>query len=159
MYVYKKGSDVNFVDVKNTDGTIKYSVAAQQSAYDKFLNNSPYLRKHAGQYAERNSALFPWYNRVDMRFLQDFFIKTGTVKNTLQFSIDIINLPNLLNKTWGIKELFSVNNPLTLKTVDATGTPGYTLAEFNKQFVTQPFQRDNSSLSTWGMQLGLRYIF
>ncbi len=82
MYIYAKGSDVPFITVKNADGSVKYSIADQQAAYDQLVSNDPYLRKHKGQYAERNSAVTPWYNRVDMRFLQDFFIKTGSIKHT-----------------------------------------------------------------------------
>ncbi|MEP6951584.1 MAG: carboxypeptidase regulatory-like domain-containing protein [Ginsengibacter sp.] len=166
MYIYAKGSDVPFVAVNNSDGSVKYSVAAQQAAYDQLVSNDPYLRRHKGQYAERNSAVTPWYNRIDMRFLQDFFVKTGNVKHTLQFSVDVLNVPNLLNKDWGIKQYTALgsattftNNPLTFKAVDATGHPTYTLAEFNKQLITTPFQKDISTFSTWGMQLGLRYIF
>ncbi len=159
MYIYAKGTDVPFVAVAG-----KYTVADQQVAYDQFVANSPYLRKHKGQYADRNSALTPWYNRVDMRFLQDIFVTTGKVKNTLQFSVDVINLPNLLNKNWGYKNLFTVNNPLTLKAVDALGNPTFTLAEVSptpttKALATQPFQKNISTTSTWGIQLGLRYIF
>ncbi|MEO5942809.1 MAG: carboxypeptidase regulatory-like domain-containing protein [Ferruginibacter sp.] len=159
MYIYNSGADVPFVPVAG-----KYTVAQQQDAYDQFVSNSPYLKKHKGQYADRNSALAPWYNRIDMRFLQDVFVTTGKTKNTLQFSVDIINLPNLLNKDWGFKSGTTVNNPLTLKGVDATGKPTYTLAEIStsattKALVTTPFQRTISNTSTWGMQLGLRYIF
>ncbi|HXS57764.1 MAG TPA: carboxypeptidase regulatory-like domain-containing protein [Hanamia sp.] len=163
MYIYAKGSDVPFVDVKNTDNSIKYSIADQQAAYDKLVANTPYLKKHTGQYAERNSALTPWYNRVDARFLQDFYVKTGNTKHTLQFSVDIINLPNLLSRDWGIKDLYVINNPLTLKSVTAAGVPTFTMAEVTqdgtKQLITKPFVNNNTSTSTWGMQLGLRYIF
>jgi hypothetical protein len=147
------------VDVKNADNSIKYSIAAQQQAYDQFVANTAYLTRHKGQYAERSSAYTPWYHRLDMRFLQDFIVTTGSVKHTLQFSLDIINLPNLINKDWGIKQLTTLTNPLTLKAIDATGKPSFTWAEFNKQLVTTPFQQNVSTLSTWGMQLGLRYIF
>jgi hypothetical protein len=169
MYIYSKGADVPFVNFTTTAGgvtTVKYTIAQQQAAYDQLVSNSPYLRKHKGQYAERNSALIPWYNRVDARFLQDFFITAGGTKHTLEFSVDVLNLPNLLNKNWGIKQYTSlgsafnsIENPLTLKAVDASGHPTYTLAEFNKQLVTTSFQKDISTFSTWGMQLGLRYIF
>lgn len=159
MYIYKSGADVPFVAVPG-----KYTVADQQAAYDQFVANSPYLRKHKGQYAERNSALTPWYNRLDMRFLQDIFATTGKVKNTLQLSLDIINLPNLLNKDWGFKSGYSVNNPLTFKGIDGTGKPTYTLAEIStspttKALVTNPYQKTISNISTWGMQIGLRYMF
>jgi hypothetical protein len=89
----------------------------------------------------------------------------GNTKHTLQFSVDILNLPNLLNKDWGIKQFTAlgsatnfINNPLAFKGI-VNGAPTYTLAEFNKALVTTPFQKDISTFSTWGMQLGLRYIF
>jgi hypothetical protein len=159
MFIYAKGSDVNFTPVNNSNGTVKYSIADQQNAYDQFVSNTPYLKKHLGQYAERNGAATPWYNRLDMRFLQDIFVNTGNMKNTLQFSVDVINLPNLLNKDWGIKDRFTINNPLSYKSIDATGKPVYALAEFNGELVTNPYERNVSTLSTWGIQLGLRYIF
>ena len=163
MYVYAKGSDVPFVDVKNSDGSIKYSVADQQTAYDQFVSKSNYLKKHKGQYAERNSALAPWYNRVDMRFLQDFYLKAGGQKHTLQFSVDIINLPNFLNRDWGIRDQTTVINPLSLKSTTG-GAPTFTLAEYNNEagnrvLVNTPFQPIKSFSTTWGMQLGARYIF
>ena len=159
MFIYAKGSDVPFVEVAG-----KYTVADQQAAYDKLIANTPYLKKHAGQYAERNSALTPWYNRVDARLLQDFYVKTGGTKHTLQFSVDIINLPNLLNRDWGIRDQYIINNPLTLKGVSSTGQPTFTLAEIStsattKELVTNPFQQISTFGTTWGMQLGLRYIF
>lgn len=158
MYIYAKGSDVPFIDFKNSDGSVKYTVAQQQAAYDQFVSNSPYLSKHKGQYAERNSALTPWYNRVDMRFLQDFYVKFGSTKHTLQFSLDVINLPNLISRDWGIQQFYTINNPLSFKGV-VNGAPTFTLAEYNKVLATNPFFRSTSPSTTWGMQLGLRYMF
>lgn len=165
MYIYSTGADVPFVNVLNKNGTIQYSIAQQEAAYDQLVANTPYLRNHVGQYAQRNAALLPWYNDIDARFLQDFYIRTGSTKHTLEFSVDIINLPNLLNKFWGITDLYTLNNPLTLKST-AGGTPTYNLAETTTgALITNPFENNNASTavsgttSTWGMQLGLRYIF
>ncbi|GAC1592142.1 MAG: carboxypeptidase regulatory-like domain-containing protein [Ginsengibacter sp.] len=119
MYIYKKGTDVPFVVFKNADGSTKYTVAQQQAAYDQFIASNSYLKRHAGQYAERNSALAPWYNRVDARILQDIFINAFGQRNTLQFSADIINLPNLISKTMGVHSFTTVTNPLSFKGVDA----------------------------------------
>lgn len=157
MYIYAKGTDVPFV----TNGA--YSIADQQAAYDKFVSSSPYLSKRKGGYAERNSALTPWYNRIDARLLQDIFIKTGNTKHTLQLSADVINLPNLISSTWGIRDLYTVNTPLTLKGVDAQGKPTYTLAEItvdgNQRLLDRAFEKNTSFSTTWQMQLGIRYIF
>lgn len=158
MYIYAKGADVPFVDFLNKDNTVKYTVAQEQAAYDQFVSSSHYLNKHKGDYAERNSAFLPWLNRVDMRFLQDFYLKAGKVTHTLEFSLDVINLPNLLNRNWGIQDLYTINNPLTLKGV-SSGTPSYTMAEYHGQLATDAFVKSVSPGTTWGMQLGLRYKF
>lgn len=158
MFIYAKGSDVPFVDVPG-----KYTIAQQQAAYDKFIESSPYLRKHKGQYAERNSALTPWFNRVDARLLQDFYIKSGGMKHNLQFIVDVINLPNLINKSWGIRKQYTVNNPLTLKGVSSDGKPTFTMADqkIGSDFFLREaaFEQVKSFSTTWGMQLGLKYFF
>lgn len=158
MYIYAKGSDVPFVDFLNKDGSVKYTVAQEQAAYDQFVSSSPYLNKRKGQYAQRNSAFLPWYSRVDMRFLQDFYLKTGKTTHTLEFSLDVINLPNLISRNWGIQDFYTINNPLTLKSV-TSGVPTYTLAEYGGQLATEAFVKSTSPGTTWGMQLGLRYKF
>ncbi len=166
MFIYAKGSDVPFVNQTQTISgvtSVKYTIAQQQEAYDQLLSNTPYLDRHKGQYAERNSALTPWFNRMDARFLQDFYVMAGKTKHTLQFSVDVINLPNLLNKDWGIRDLYVINNPLALKSSAGSATPTYNLAEVTqdgvRQLMTKPFQKSTSFSTTWGMQLGLRYIF
>jgi hypothetical protein len=158
MYIYAKGADVPFVDFLDKDGSVKYTVAQQQEAYDKFISSSHYLSKHKGEYAKRNSAFLPWYNRVDMRFLQDFYLKTGNTTHTLEISLDVINLPNLVSKNWGVHDLYTVNNPLTLKKV-VSGTPTYNLSEYSGKLATDAFVKSVSPSTTWGMQLGLRYKF
>lgn len=157
MYIYAKGSDVPFVNFMQ-GSTIKYTVAQQQAAYDEFVANSPYLRHHKGQYAERNSALYPWYNRLDARFLQDFFVKVGGQRHNLQFSVDVLNLLNMIDRDWGVTSLYTVRNPLTFKGI-VNGTPTYTLAEYKGDLVTKAFVKTASSSTTWGMQLGLKYFF
>jgi hypothetical protein len=60
-----------------------------------FIQQDKYLNSRRGKYAERNAAIFPWYNRVDANVSQDFYIKAGKNTHTLRFSVDIVNLGNL----------------------------------------------------------------
>lgn len=162
MYIYSKGTDVNFVPFTYTSGSVSktFSVAEQQAAYDQFVESSKYLKKHKGQYADRNGGLLPWYNRLDARFLQDFFISTkGGTRHTLQFSIDMLNLPNLLNKNWGVRQQTTVTNPLVRNAVDANGVASYKMANSGANLVNTAYQNTLSNLSVWGMQMGLRYSF
>ncbi len=163
MYVYNKGTDINFLTYtfKDSKGNNHTATPEEQAqAYDQFINNNKYLKNHKGDYVDRNSGLVPWYNRVDMRLLQDFFIttKNGT-RHNLQFSWDVLNLPNLISKNWGVRKKYSINNPLIFKGVDANGVPTYNMNTYLNELATQPYDIDYTTSSTWGMQIGLRYSF
>jgi len=165
MYIPRDASEMNFeaYDVKDKAGNVLYSFTPQQQeeAFEKFINNSSYLKKNRGEYAERNAALTPWYNRVDMRVLQDFFIETGKndTKHTLQFSADFLNVPNLLNKNWGAQDRYITNNPLQFRSIDGENQPVYRLQNLAGELVTDHIEKNISTSSTWSMQLGLRYSF
>ncbi|RAJ81779.1 carboxypeptidase family protein [Chitinophaga dinghuensis] len=163
MYIYKTGAEVNFSQYTYNAGKPDqkvFTVADQQAAYDQFINSSKYLKKHKGEYAARNGAVLPWYNRLDARFLQDFYLTTkGGTRHTLQFSVDMLNLPNLLSKNWGVRQQTTLNNPLVSKGVNANGTVNYQMANIGGTLVNNAYQDNISNLSTWGMQLGLRYSF
>lgn len=124
----------------------------QRAAFNNFINQDPYLSGRRGQYAERNSALSPWYGRWDMRLLQDFTLEDGS---TLQFSLDILNVGNLLNSRWGVRQ-----NPLSTQPISIAVDPN-TLEPTYAFLTTQrnTFVDDFSLLSRWQMQVGLRYIF
>ncbi|TAN17037.1 MAG: TonB-dependent receptor [Chitinophagaceae bacterium] len=163
MYIYKSGADVPFINITDKSGNIISTIAQQQAAYDQFINSSPYLKKHKGKYADRYTALTPWFNQLDMRILQDFFVKSkGGTRHTIEISLDMINLPNLISskwKNWGYSQMYTINNPLIFKGVDSKGQPEFQMNKYSGQLATQAFTPDISSSRVWGMQLGLRYSF
>ncbi len=162
LFVAPDPSTVAFVNipVSSSNPTVKWTVAQQQAAYSQFVENTKYLRERKGQYAERNGALLPWYNRLDFKLLQDVFTDIGKSKNTVQFSLDILNFANMLSNDWGIRKAVTFSNPLIVNSVNATtGVPNFRLQELNGQLVTQPTQNIIGTSSTWSMQMGLRYIF
>jgi hypothetical protein len=161
MYIPKRASELNFVSYTATvNGTLyTYTPQMQAAALEQFINNSPYLSKRKGQYAERNAAFAPWYNRIDANILQDFYIKANGVKHTLQFSATVINLPNLLNSNWGIQKQTTFSNPLTLTGVDAAGVPSYNMRQLNGKLVSTPFQDVLTTGTTYSILLGAKYIF
>lgn len=163
MYIPRNIDEMNFQEfTQQINGEdVTFTVEAQRQAFETFINNSPYLKKHRGEFAERNSALLPWFNRIDVRFLQDFFLTTGKkqTRHTFQLSVDVLNFPNLINKNWGIREIRVTNNPLRTSSIDAENRPIYRWTAINGELVTEPFQKLISTSSTWSMQVGLRYIF
>ena len=72
----------------------------------------------------------------------------------IQFSVDILNVGNLINSDWGVIQQPNNVQPIGV-TVDETGTPSYT---FNGN-QTSTFGFDSSLASRWQAQVGLRYIF
>lgn len=142
---------------------VTFTPAQQAAAFNQFIDNSPYLRNRRGQFAERNATFAQWFNRVDARIVQDIFSNFGGKrKHTLQFTADILNFANMLNRNWGIRHIPTLINPVQVSMNGTTATyqfRNFTGSGANTQLNTQPFQRNNSFASTWGMQLGLRYIF
>ncbi len=165
MYIPKSPSEITFVDIK-ASGTVPAFTAKQQSdAFFQFIAQDPYLSKHMGEVAERNGARQPWFNKVDLKFAQDIFVNIRGHKNTLQFTADVLNAANLINHNWGVKKFFIVANPLKVVTPIVGGAATYQLATYLPQGATtqilldRTYINNNSTSSTWGMQLGLRYIF
>ncbi|MEM6297245.1 MAG: TonB-dependent receptor, partial [Bacteroidota bacterium] len=78
----------------------------QWNNLNSFIESDDYLSSIRGEYAERNQSRGPFQHSLDLRFLQDFYIKTGNKRNTLQFTADIFNVLNFINSDWGRIELF-----------------------------------------------------
>lgn len=159
MWIPANPENINFVPIMSGNNVV-HTVEAQRAAWAQYVQNSNYLKKRSGVYAERNGAELPWYHRLDLKLLQDVFVNIGKNKNTFQVSLDILNFANMLNKDWGIRKTLVANGrPLILNGVDANGVPSFRLEQIQGQLITSPYQKVISTASTWGMQLGLRYIF
>ena len=152
------GSSINdliYVPTSSEINQMQFSGAGQAEAFDAYIRQDDYLSGRRGKYAERYGALAPWRGRWDLKFLQDYHLKVSENKtNTIQFSIDILNVGNLISSDWGLIE--QPNNIQAVGvSVDGSGNPTYT---FNPD-QTETFGYDSSLASRWQMQIGLRYIF
>jgi hypothetical protein len=162
MYIPKTASEINFSDYSGM------TAAEEQTAFWNYVNSNKYLSSRKGMYAERFGQLQPWLHRFDAKFLEDIFSNFGTNrKYTLQFSVDMLNIGNLLNDKWGTytyNPLASYDNvrPLTVVTKgNATTEPVYRLnatsiADFTSKTT---LSKSISTSSTWGCLLGFRLIF
>jgi hypothetical protein len=165
MYVPKSQDEI--VLTSRTVAGTTYTAAQQWTDLNNYIDQDAYLSKRRGQYAERNGALLPWQHRIDFRLLQDIFTDLGENRNTLQLSVDIFNIGNLINKNWGTYQFQYNASPLAFQGNNAQGQP-----TFQYQYVTNPttttagqtlttsYRPDVSTIaSRWQMQLGVRYIF
>ncbi|SFQ61817.1 TonB-dependent receptor [Hymenobacter arizonensis] len=174
MYVPRNQSEIALRDISipAAQGGGIYSASEQWNDLNNYINQDDYLRKRRGEYAERNGAVRPWQNRLDLRLLQDIFTDLGENRNTLQFSIDVFNIGNLLNSNWGTFRTPNVSNPLTFVGYDQSARPNFTFPYLTAPSrasdgtvtpgvkLTDTFRRDTGGLgSRWQAQVGIRYIF
>lgn len=148
------GSGVNdliYVPTTTEVNQMQFSGSGQAAAFEQFIQQDDYLSGRRGSYAERYGALAPWRGKWDMKFIQELKVSKT---NAIQFSIDILNVGNLLNSDWGLVQQANAVQPIGVS-VDGTGTPTYT---FNPD-LKDTFVYDASLLSRWQMQFGLRYSF
>ena len=143
-----------------TDGEIDQmqfagDATAQRSAFKKFIAQDGYLNEHRGEIMEKYGILSPWYNNWDLRILQDLNHKAGRKMNTIQLSIDILNVGNLISNKWGVRQIPTTTQPLGVLVDGATNIPTYS---FDAKIVDS-FVQDFSLLSRWQAQVGLRYSF
>lgn len=146
-----------------------YTADQQWVDLNNFINQDPYLSKRRGQYVERNGAETPFVNRLDVKVIQDFAVKVGNNRHTIQVSLDIFNvgnlvLPEALGFSNGQTQLTST--PITFVGYDnAAGGTGRPVFQFPYQNAatrtvrTSTFQTGSSIANRWQGQLGLRYIF
>jgi hypothetical protein len=129
--------------------------AQQWTQLNAFIEQDDYLRTHRGQIAERFGAPNPWYSDVDLRILQDFIFDRGGTRHGFQLSLDVLNVGNLLNSSWGVRKVASASatSPLTLVTFNG-GKPVFNFTGPSTTFIDDP-----GLLSRWRAQLGLRYLF
>ena len=157
IYIPRSQSDINLAAYVDATGRT-VSVQEQWSRLDAFIQQDDYLSKHRGEIAERFGELNPWYNNVDLRVLQDVGLYTGAKKHSVQLSLDVLNVGNLLNSDWGVRKVADVSATSPLRVVpNATGANGGPVLNFtgpDKTFIDDP-----DILSRWRVQLGLRYFF
>ncbi|MFI5187567.1 MAG: carboxypeptidase regulatory-like domain-containing protein [Chitinophagales bacterium] len=158
IYVPKDPSEIQFVNLPASGTTPSFTAQQESDAFFQYVAQDKYLSKHMGQTVERNGAKFPFFHRVDFNFQQELFKNIGHDRNTLEFDCSVVNFLNLLSHDWGIKKQYIVNNPLKLVSV-TNGIPSYQMATFNGDLVRSTFINVNSTITTWGIQLGLKYIF
>lgn len=156
-------AEITFVPTAAINGIV-YTAAQQAQLFEDYINQDKYLKAHRGQYAERNGAQIPWRNQMDMRILQDIFTNVGKSKNTIQFSLDIFNVGNLINPSWGKVKTINANSILIpqnqgLLVPGGAVVPTFRLQTSQGQIVTRTFRDNLGVASTYYMQMGLRYLF
>ena len=145
IYIPKDANDINLVDPTEWD------------ALNAFIEQDNYLKNHRGEIAERFGAVNPWYSNIDLRILQDYALSLGETSHKVQFSLDILNVANLINSDWGVRKVATVSATSPLRftgNFDDSGNPELDFVGPAETYIDDP-----GLFSRWQIQAGLRYFF
>ena len=138
----------------NFAATSDMTADQNREAFRQWIENDSYAKNHRGQYAERNSNLSRWEHEIDLHFAQTIHNIQGVGK--LEFTFDIINFANMLNKKWGASYSSAYNlSPLTMNGL-STDADGNKIASFS--YNKAEIQKSDIS-SRWHCQVGVRLTF
>ena len=153
---------MNFKPIENTiTNQVEYSPQQQKKFLNAFIENDKYLRKHRGEFAERNGARLPFTHVFDLRLQQDFMIKIKGKSIGIAITYDVFNLANMLNKNWG-HIYFLLNDSYPLITfVDYSSTIPVIVPRYQfKPFTGKPYSLQQSTIpgnsARWISQLGIK---
>lgn len=146
-------NDLLYVPTQSEIGQMQFSGPGQGAAFNEYIEQDEYLSGRRGRYVERYGALAPWRGRWDVRILQDIPVSEGG--NTIQLSLDILNVGNLLSSQWGLVEQPRNLQPVGVTVDPTTFVPTYT---FDPN-LTDTFTVNADLLSRWQAQFGIRYTF
>ncbi len=144
---------------------IYYTAEQQKEALEWFIEQDAYLKKNRGNYAARNGSRSPFNHRIDLRVSGYIPIKIDKRRYGLGWSIDLMNMGNLLNSDWGRNWHIPGNR---LRLIDFMGmlndqslVPTF---NFDPSLIQKNYWRDANSnhpafSEKWMLQLGLRVVF
>ena len=162
---YKGGKDVNgdsykgnsliYIPTEAEMESMLWADETSQQSYNDYIKGDKYLRTHRGKFAERNSHSLPFEHRLDLHIAQAFYFDHSSQRR-VELTCDVINLANLLSRSWGMVHRTSnwTLSPLTvteLQSVEGGYRPVYKFTESN--YTT------DDVLSRWRMQIGVRVVF
>ncbi len=168
-YSYTYSNDMNgdglasdLIYIPKNRGDIQFKTPADEDAFFNFMEQDKYLKNNKGKYAEANGVRSPWVHSFDLRLTREYYINVGETKNTLQFSLDFLNVGNIINSKWGVSKNANVANRgqiLRYEGKDANNVPSYSFAKVKGDYPVNSFDYNYYYGETWKLQVGARYSF
>ena len=129
----------------------KLTEAMQRQLLKDWIAEEPYLKNHRGQYFERYAANLKFEHHFDIHLAQKFSFKINQQINSIELSLDILNVGNLLNKNWG--RTYGDGFGVYYSPVNYQGDGAY---QFTGQYAVRNY---SDYYSRWRGQIGLKYTF
>jgi hypothetical protein len=159
LFVPNKASDLSFTSF--TSGGKTFSPEQQAAAFEAYITSNKYLNANRGKIIERNAAEFPSLFRMDLSVAQKLGVKLGGKDRSIELRMDVVNIGNWINNKWGVGNVSTSANPLTLASISATGVPSYRMAtqvidgstELLRDSFVKSITLGNAFQAQWGLRL------
>ena len=157
-------ADVIYIptDKQVADGEFRFVSKDDASRFMDFVHANKYLSKNQGKYAEAYSVYSPWVHRLDFSYKHDFKIKAGNQMNTIQLCVDLKNILNIFNSSWGVSKVMNPDlnygQVLKYEGIDAEGYPTFSTPE--AVHGNTPLWEKNIAIGQcWYASVGIKYMF
>ncbi len=128
-----------------------------------YVHKDSYLKKHQGEYAEPYSVYSPWVHRIDFAYKHDFKVKAGNTSHKLQLSLDVKNVLNLFNSSWGVAKFLNTDIGTEARILKYEGVDADGYATFSTPAAisgnTKTWAHNYAVGQCWYASIGIRYIF
>jgi hypothetical protein len=125
---------------------------AQRQSLQRFIDDTPCLRRQRGQIMKRNSCREPWSNTTVASVRQE--VPVGG--RSFDLELDVFNVLNLLNASWGLQRAAA---PALLEQVQQTAAPILESRPVFRYDTTRPTWTVVTDESRFQLQLAARYRF
>ena len=157
-------ADVIYIptDKQVADGEFRFVSEDDATRFMDFVHANKYLSKNQGKYAEAYSVYSPWVHRLDFSYKHDFKIKAGNQMNTIQLCVDLKNILNIFNSSWGVSKVMNPDlnygQVLKYEGIDAEGYPTFSAPE--AVHGNTPLWEKNIAIGQcWYASVGIKYMF
>ena len=150
-------------DEQVANGEFRFVSEGDKTRFMDYVHANNYLKNHQGEYAEAYSLYSPWVHRVDLSYKHDFRLNVCGAKHTLQLLLDVKNVLNLFNSSWGVSKYLNPeigSDPRILK-YEGVDAQGYATFSTPKSIdgTTKTFVPNKSLGQCWNASIGIKYIF
>lgn len=157
IYIPRNAADTTEIQFAGTPA----EVAAQQGAFDAFIDGQDCLRRQRGRIMARNSCRSPWISLLNAAVRQS--VSAGGHAGAVE--LQVFNVLNLINPRWGRVELPTLATPAVTTQVPLLSQVGQTAGALDR---AQPIYRFDPTMrrfssqnveSFYQIQLAVRYDF
>ena len=145
------GSTLMYIPTEEEMDRMKFADGESRKRWSDYISADDYLSAHRGEYSARNVMQTPVEHTMDLHLAHGFYLSPATHRK-VELSLDVMNLGNLLCRSWGT--YYNVSGvrlqPVTITKVE-DGVPVF-------RFTDAKLTTDDL-LSRWRMQLGVRILF